>query len=44
MQYCKELEASIKLSVSQNEKLLQQVLKEALRPVPLIAGKEAFET
>ena len=30
MQYCNELEASIKLSESQNEKLLQQVLREAL--------------
>jgi type I restriction enzyme S subunit len=32
MQYCNELEASIKESESQNEKLLQQVLREALRP------------
>lgn len=32
MQYCNELEASIKQSESQNEKLLQQVLREALRP------------
>jgi type I restriction enzyme S subunit len=31
MQYCDELEASIKQSEIQNEKLLQQVLKEALR-------------
>lgn len=31
MQYCNELEASIKESESQNEKLLQQVLREALR-------------
>jgi type I restriction enzyme S subunit len=31
MQYCNELEASIKQSESQNEKLLQQVLREALR-------------
>jgi len=31
MQYCNELEASIKESQSQNEKLLQQVLREALR-------------
>jgi len=30
MQYCNELEASIKKSESQNEKLLQQVLREAL--------------
>lgn len=30
MQYCNELEASIKESESQNEKLLQQVLREAL--------------
>jgi type I restriction enzyme S subunit len=32
MQYCNELEASIKQSQAQNEKLLQQVLREALRP------------
>jgi type I restriction enzyme, S subunit len=31
MQYCNELEISIKQSESQNEKLLQQVLREALR-------------
>ncbi|MFN3589821.1 MAG: restriction endonuclease subunit S [Spirosomataceae bacterium] len=31
MQHCNELEASIKESKSQNEKLLQQVLREALR-------------
>ena len=31
MQYCDELGASIKQSESQNEKLLQQVLREALR-------------
>jgi restriction endonuclease S subunit len=31
MQYCNELESSIKQSESQNEKLLQQVLREALR-------------
>jgi type I restriction enzyme S subunit len=31
MQYCNELETSIKQSESQNEKLLQQVLREALR-------------
>ena len=31
MQTCNELEGSIKQSVSQNEKLLQQVLREALR-------------
>jgi type I restriction enzyme S subunit len=31
MQYCNDLEASIKQSESQNEKLLQQVLREALR-------------
>ncbi len=31
MQYCNELEASIKQSESQNKKLLQQVLREALR-------------
>lgn len=32
MQNCNELEASIKQSQEQNEKLLQQVLREALRP------------
>ncbi len=32
MKYCDELEASIKESQIQNEKLLQQVLREALRP------------
>jgi len=32
MEYCNELEASIKQSQAQNEKLLQQVLREALRP------------
>jgi len=31
MQYCDSLEASIKQSAAQNEKLLQQVLREALR-------------
>ncbi len=31
MQYCNELEANIKQSQAQNEKLLQQVLREALR-------------
>lgn len=31
MQYCNELEASIKQSEAQNEKLLQQVLREALK-------------
>jgi hypothetical protein len=31
MQTCNELEASIQHSVSLNEKLLQQVLREALR-------------
>ncbi len=31
MQYCNELEVSIKQSETQNEKLLQQVLREALR-------------
>ena len=31
MQYCNNLEASIKQGAAQNEKLLQQVLKEALR-------------
>lgn len=32
MQYCNELETSIKESQKQNEQLLQQVLREALRP------------
>jgi type I restriction enzyme S subunit len=36
MQYCNELEASIKQSESQNEKLLQQVLREALRKDPVV--------
>ncbi len=31
MQTCNDLEASIKESQAQNEKLLQQVLREALR-------------
>ena len=35
MQNCNELEASIKQSESQNEKLLQQVLREALRKEPV---------
>jgi len=35
MQYCNDLEASIKQSESQNEKLLQQVLREALRKEPV---------
>lgn len=35
MKYCNELEASIKQSESQNEKLLQQVLREALRKEPV---------
>jgi type I restriction enzyme, S subunit len=39
MQYCNELEASIKESESQNEKLLQQVLREALRPVSSTVSK-----
>ena len=43
MQYCDELEASIKQSQAQNEKLLQQVLREALRSVPQNAGKEPVE-
>jgi type I restriction enzyme S subunit len=37
MQYCNKLEASIKQSESQNEKLLQQVLREALRKEPVEA-------
>jgi type I restriction enzyme S subunit len=35
MQYCNELEESIKQSESKNEKLLQQVLREALRKEPV---------
>ena len=35
MQYCNELETSIKQSETQNEKLLQQVLREALRKEPV---------
>lgn len=35
MQYCNELEASIKQSETQNEKLLQQALREALRKEPV---------
>jgi type I restriction enzyme S subunit len=37
MQYCNDLEASIKQSEIQNEKLLQQVLSEALRKEPVEA-------
>jgi type I restriction enzyme S subunit len=37
MQYCNKLEASIKQSEAQNEKLLQQVLREALRKEPVEA-------
>ena len=37
MAYCNELEASIKQSETQNEKLLQQVLREALRKEPVEA-------
>lgn len=37
MQYCDEIETSIKQSESQNEKLLQQVLREALRKEPVEA-------
>lgn len=37
MQYCNELEASIKQSKSQNSTLLQQVLREALRKEPVEA-------
>lgn len=43
MQYCNELEASIKQSETQNEKLLQQVLREALSPPAGKAGKEVVE-
>jgi type I restriction enzyme S subunit len=35
MQYCNDLETSINQSESQNEKLLQQVLREALRKEPV---------
>ena len=35
MKYCNDIEESIKLSESQNEKLLQQVLREALRKEPV---------
>ena len=37
MRYCNDLEGSIKESESQNEKLLQQVLREALRKDPIEA-------
>ncbi len=37
MQYCNDLETSIKQSETQNEKLLQQVLREALRKEPVEA-------
>lgn len=37
MQNCKELEESVKQSASQNERLLQQVLREALRKEPVEA-------
>ena len=37
MQYCNDLEASIKQSAAQNEKLLQQVLRKALRKEPVEA-------
>jgi type I restriction enzyme S subunit len=37
MQNCNDLEASIKQSAAQNEKLLQQVLREALRKEPVEA-------
>lgn len=43
MQYCNELEASIKESRAQNEKLLQQVLREALRQPTVRAEKNAVE-
>jgi type I restriction enzyme S subunit len=41
MQYCNELEVSIKQKESLNSTLLQQVLREALRPVSMDAEKEA---
>lgn len=34
-QYCNQLESSIKQSESHNEKLLQPVLREALRKEPV---------
>jgi hypothetical protein len=40
MQYCNDLEASIKQSETQNEKLLQQVLREALSQPRNTRGKE----
>jgi type I restriction enzyme S subunit len=40
MQYCNDLKASIKESESQNEKLLQQVLREALSQPRSARGKE----
>ncbi len=43
MAYCNKLEASIKQSQAQNETLLQQVLREALRPPAGKAGKEVVE-
>ena len=36
MQYCNELEVSIRESESQNEELLQQVLREALIKEPVV--------
>lgn len=39
MKYCNDLEESIKQSTSQNEKLLQQVLREALRKEEVIQLK-----
>jgi type I restriction enzyme S subunit len=41
MQYCNELEASIKESELQNSTLLQQVLREALRPAQKNANKKS---
>jgi type I site-specific restriction endonuclease len=40
MQYCNDLEASIKQSETQNEKLLQQVLREAFSQLRNARGKE----
>lgn len=42
MRYCDELEQSIKESQAQNEQLLQQVLREALRPGKEYELKDAF--
>jgi len=43
MRHCDELEQSIKQSQTQNEQLLQQVLREALRPKPTENGRYKLE-